>query len=377
MKKVSLSRKDFLIGLFVGVAMSIVICFTFDLVKNVTNCHDDSFIQDRIKPHSPYLAQRDTLDGGFSRGWMPHFLPSEEYWIDVHVHLDGISDANGLKHLLDEWFARLDAFRLGKVVAITDDEKMFRVFGEAAEYDLRFAWMYWPEFDAPSVSQIREAVHHGACALKLHNAAIMAGKIPRHVWLNDEWQAIFAYAENTGLPVLWHVTQRHGYSPYHGGGVNSYWQYGWAAGVDFTNEDLLHDMLMLMKRFPKLKVIGAHQLHVGLDRLSELFKEYENLYIDSSCGMYLRWADDFIEEDRKLLCEFVETWSERIIFGTDAGLFPGSIDEYAIQGFLCHERFFLKLGISDKALQDVAWRTAQQLLNMKPGQVIRRGNVRP
>ena len=327
--------------------------------------------------HSPYLIHRDTLDNGFSSGWMPHFQPSEEYWVDVHVHLNGITDSEGLKRLLDDWFARLDAYRLGKVVAITDNEALFRMLGDAAEKDPRFAWIYWPKIDAPSLSLVREAVKNGACGLKLHNKPLMDGATPRTVWQRTEWQEIFSFAETAGLPLLWHVTQRHGYSPYHGGGLNAYWKDGWEEGVDFTNEDLLQDMLAIMRRFSKLKVIGAHQLHVGLDRLQKLLAEYENLYIDSSCGMYLRWADEFIEEDRIILRDFVENWSQRILFGTDADMRPDNIDEFAVQSFLCHARFMLKLGLSDKALQDVAWRTTSELLKLSPVSAARRGNVRP
>jgi predicted TIM-barrel fold metal-dependent hydrolase len=136
-------------------------------------------------------------------------------------------------------------------------------------------------------------------------------------------------------------------------------------------------MLEQMRRYPKLKIIGAHALYVGIDRLAELFSEYENLYIDSSCSMVLRWADDFSEEVRTLLCDFIEKWSERILFGSDGGLFPGSIDDYAVQSFLCHARFMSKLWLNDKALQDVAWRNAYQLLKLKPAIWSRRGSVRP
>jgi predicted TIM-barrel fold metal-dependent hydrolase len=329
------------------------------------------------KPHSPYLIERETLDGGFSRGWMPHFVPSEEYWVDMHAHLDGIATADDLNRLLDKWFAELDAYRLARIVAIVENEELFPILCEAADKDARFAWMYWPQTDSPSLSAVQEAVQNGACALKLHNMTLMQGKTPRNVWQNDEWQKIFAYAESTGLPLLWHVTQRQNYSPYHGGGLNPYWKDGWANGVDFTNEDLLEDMLTQMRNYPKLKVIGAHQLHVGLERLTELLETYENLYIDSSCGMYLRWADDFIESDRVILHDFIEKWSERILFGTDAALAPNSLDAYAVQGFLCHARFILKLGLNDKTLQDVAWRNSEQLLKLKPGNSARRGNVRP
>jgi len=329
------------------------------------------------RPYSPYLIERDTIDNGFSSGWMPHFLPSEEYWVDMHVHLDGVATAGDLDELLNRWFGKLDAYRLARIVAIVENEELFPILAEASEKDPRFAWMYWPRTDAPSLTAVKEAVRNRACALKLHNMTLMEGKTPRTIWQSDEWQAIFSFAETTGLPLLWHVTQRLGYSPYHGGGLNAYWKTGWEKGVDFTNEDLLEDMLAQMRKHPKLKVIGAHQLHIGLDRLTQFLNTYENLYIDSSCGMYLRWADDFIEKDRVLLCDFIEKWSERIVFGTDAALGPNGTDEYAVQGFLCHARFLLKLGLNDKALQDIAWRNSERLLNLKPGNSARRGNVRP
>jgi len=375
-------RNDFLIGLGVGILLVFIALFLYDTIKNSKqdNSDDLSFktnLSDQSRPHSPYLIQRDTLDEGFSRDWMPHFVPSEEYWVDMHVHLSDVKNSNHLKELMDSWFSRLDAFRLGKVVAITEQSEMFKVFGEAVEKDSRFAWFYWPKNDEPSLSLVREAIQNGACGVKLHNREIMEGKVPRDVWQLDEWQKIFAYAEEAGIPLLWHVTQRHSYSPYHGGGLHAYWKSGWELGVDFTNEDLLQDVLAIMRRFPKLKVIGAHQLHVGPARLQSLFEEYDNLYIDSSCGMYLRWADDFIEEDRIILRDFIENWSERILFGTDADIRPGSIDEYAIQGYLCHSRFMLKLGLSDKALQDVAWRTTSDLLKLSSVSAARRGNVRP
>lgn len=365
-----MNKKDFLLGICVGI---LLVCVCFFIINHFHKCD----LTDQKMPHSPYLMERDTIDDGFSGGWMPHFLPSEEYWIDTHVHLRGVVDADGLKHLLDEWFARLDAYRLGKIVAIIEDEKLFEALGEAVVKDPRIAWMYWPKINEPSLLLVQEAVRNGACALKLHNTPVMKGLAPRTVWQNDEWQKIFSYAESIGIPLLWHVTQRHGYSPYHGGGLYADWQEGWERGVTFTNEDLLQDMLAQMRHFPKLKVIGAHQLHVGLKRQQQLLREYENLYIESSCGMYLRWADDFIEEDRVVLRDFIENWSERLMFGTDAVMKPGSLDDYAVQSFLCHVRFMLKLSMSDQALQDVAWRTANRLFDLKPVSSARRGNVRP
>jgi len=374
----SFRLKDFLIGLFAGALLVILTFFvTHTFFKSTIRhtCHTTSV--DPTVPHSPYLLQRDTMDNGFSRDWMIHFYPSEEYWIDMHAHLRGVNSVDNLKQMLDNRFAQLDAYRLGKIVAIADQEDMFNVFNETVAKDPRFAWMYYPKIDNPSLSLVKDAIKNGACALKIHNVRIIEGKTPRDVFKRKEWQDIFSFAESAGIPILWHVTQRHSYSPYHGGGLYAYWQSGWANGVTFTNEDLLMDFLTILRQYPKLKVIGAHQLHVGPKRLNSLFEEYKNLYIDSSCGMYLRWADDFIEKDRLLLHDFVEKWSERIVFGTDADIRPENMDEYALQSFLCHSRFLLKLRLSDKALQDVAWRTTSQLMKLQPVSAARRGNVRP
>jgi predicted TIM-barrel fold metal-dependent hydrolase len=368
-KEPSPLRRGFMFGIGAGISMAIIFLIVAAIFKMTCNQSDSAKLSDPTQPNSHWLSMRDTLDDGFSRGWLPHFMPSEDYWTDMHIHLRNISGMDELEQALDQWFSKSSAYGLRKIVVITGQVSMFEVFGELSKKDPRFAWIYRPSMNDMSVAQVREAVRHGACALKLHNASIMAGRTPRHIWQNDDWQAIFAYLESVGIPILWHVTQRHGFSPYHGGGLNSYWSDGWEKGIDFTNEDLLQDVLALMRRYPKLKVIGAHQLHVGLDRLNELLKAYENLYIDSSCGMTLRWADEFIEKDRLALREFVETWSERIAFGTDLSLSTGGMNEYSMLTFLSHARFILTLRLDDKALQDVAWRTSQQLFNLKPEKV--------
>ena len=372
--KGALNRRDFLAG--VGAGASIAGTGLLSACTNNQSGAQRTFSK-KAKPRSPYLIERETDDDGFSSGWMPHFSPSEELWVDMHVHLRGLTDENSLQNVLNEWFSKLDAYRLGKVVCITDQENLFGLFEEATQNDARFAWIYWPKIETPSLSKVQEAISHGACAIKLHNSPVITGRVSHDIYQRNEWQSIFAYAEANDVPLLWHAVSRVNASPYHGGHLHWLWKEGWERGVTFANKDLLEDMLTLLRRFPKLKIIGAHALYMGLNRLSELFDAYKNLYIDSSCSMLLRWADDFSDEVRDTLCEFIETWSERILFGSDASLFPGSIDEFAIQAFLGHPRFMLKLWLNDKALQDVAWRNAYRLLKLKPGIWIRRGNVGP
>jgi predicted TIM-barrel fold metal-dependent hydrolase len=205
----------------------------------------------------------------------------------------------------------------------------------------------------------------------------MKGMGEPECWFSDKWMEIFKLAESSGLLVLWHVTQRVSYSPYHGGGLNPYWAEGQEKGVRFTNEDLLQAFLKILKTFPRLKVIGAHQLHIGLDRLSSLLDEYDNLFIDTSCGFYLRWADTLYEEDRKVLWEFFMKYRERILFGSDSGVSPNKIDEYLIQGFLCHARFINQLRLPYDVLQLVSHENSERLFGLEPVSAARRGNVRP
>lgn len=332
---------------------------------------------DQLYPHSPFVKERETVDNGFSKGWGFHFQPSEEYWVDCHNHLNSGKTVNELLKMVDECFSHLDAFRLGKALFISDDASSFESFKTVSEIDNRFGWLVYIPFDKPDLEVFKKAIENNAVGLKLHNSPIMRGLGDPGCWFSHEWDEIFKLAESSGIPVLWHVTQRVSYSPYHGGGLNAYWSEGHERGVSFTNEDLLNTMERILVKYPSLKIIGAHQLHIGLDRLTELLDKYENLYIDTSCGFYLRWADSLYEEDRKILWEFFMKYSKRILFGTDSGVAPGKIDEYLLQGFLCHARFINQLRLPYDVLQLVSHENSERLFGLEPVSAARRGNVRP
>lgn len=330
-----------------------------------------------LRPHSSCVTSRETLDGGFSRGWGFHFLPSEEGWIDIHNHFRAVETRNAANALIDQWFARMDAYRLTQSVLIIEGTEHFDMWEALSREDSRFAWAYWPEISEPRPGIVEQAAAKGAVALKLHNAPIMQGTVSRDVYASASWRRVFSFAQEARLPLLWHVTQRLSHSPYHGGGENAYWSEGNGKNKSLSNESLLRDMLRVLQDYPNLKVIGAHQLHIGLERLDTLFHEHGNLAIDSSCGFYLRWADDFIEEDRLILKGFLEKHTGRVLYGTDTMLSPGGVDDYLAQGNLCHARFLLRLGLSCDALQKIAWRNAVELLRLPEIHGARRGCVRP
>lgn len=332
---------------------------------------------ERKEPHSPDVMERETLDDGFSKDLGFFFQPNEAYWFDAHTHLNRAQTESELVGLIDEWFGRLDAFRLGRFLSIVDEVEHYPLYGEVSAKDDRFSWIARLKPDNPDVDLLKRAFDLGAIGLKLHNAVIMRGGHPHDIWLSDEWAKVFSFLEETGKPILWHVTQRMSASPYHGGGFQSYWEEGWKKGVTFDNEDLLEITLKVMRNHPRLVVQGAHQLHLGFDRLASLFDQYENLYIDTSCAWFVRWADQLYERDRERLREFTLKYSDRILFGTDAGLKPGGIDEYLVQGFLCHARCVSQLRLPDDVLQKVSHLNGERLYGLNRLDASRRGNYRP
>jgi|LSQX01.1.fsa_nt_gb predicted TIM-barrel fold metal-dependent hydrolase len=332
----------------------------------------------RNRNYSPDVEERKTLDNSFSSGLGFHFLPSEEYWFDMHVHLKDAYSLADIRQALAEWFGILDGYRLEALTLLVEEPALFAPLQEIMQEDERVSWMYYLHHDKADIDLVKQALDCGAAGLKLHNAPIMRGQAERTIWFTDQWQEIFAFLQEKKKSILWHVTQRTSRSPYHGGSENPYWSENKTkTRGTFDNETLLQDFLSLVEKYPGIYFIGAHQLHLGLDRLASELDRYDNLYIDSSCSFFLRWADQLYPEDRETYLEFFRRYKDRILFGSDASLAPGQVDNYLIQSFLGHARFVLQLQLPDDILQAVAWQNAQRLIGLNITQVQRRGNVRP
>jgi len=80
-----------------------------------------------------------------------HFPPSEEYWVDCHNHLSSGKTHSQLYAMLNEWFARLDGFRLGKVMEIAEGTDAFNVYKDVSSQDKRFSWLLHMPFNKPDV----------------------------------------------------------------------------------------------------------------------------------------------------------------------------------------------------------------------------------
>ncbi|MBN2157549.1 MAG: amidohydrolase family protein [Candidatus Lokiarchaeota archaeon] len=132
------------------------------------------------------------------------------------------------------------------------------------------------------------------------------------------WDPFWAFAEAVGLPILWHVND-----------PEEFWDKskiptwakdrGWFYGEDtINNEDQYRQVLTVLKRHPRLKLIFAHFFFMSaqLERLSKIFDEYPNVCVDLTPGieMYINFSNNISEVTR-----FFERFQSRILYGTDIG----------------------------------------------------------
>jgi predicted TIM-barrel fold metal-dependent hydrolase len=327
-------------------------------------------------PHSPDVHEREHVDDGFSMGWGAHHQPSEKYWIDCHAHIRE-TDTDVVNELINRWTDRLDAWRLRRTIGLDGSPDNADDFGTAARENDRFRWLLWPGPNEPDLDDLDTCLDAGASGLKLHNRPVIEEAIDPTVWHSEAWYRIFERLDEVDLPVLWHVTQRHTDAPYTGGGRYSYWETGWENGAEFTNEDLLQAFLSVVEDHPGIDFVGAHQLHIGFDRLAGLFAQYPNLYVDTSIGCFVRWGDEIPPTDRERAREFFLNWSERILFGTDCILSRDLMGEYLYQQFLGHVRYIRQLNLPYDPLQQVSHRNAERLFGLKHLDTPQKGALRP
>ena len=333
-----------------------------------------------LYPHAPDVLERETEDSGFSRGWGFHFQTSERYWIDCHVHARGGPE---FRQCLDEWFDWAVAWRLAKLIAVDgkprspETQFSYEDLATVAKEDTRLAFLYFPGLDDTDTEPLEHALELGARGLKLWSPTlVIEGRQPDE-FEHPKWEGVFKIVNDRRLPIVWHVTQRLTDSPYTGGGRNAYWSEGWKKGVKYTNEDLLQSFLRIAQAYPKGYFIGAHQLHVGWDRLEQIFEEYPNVYTDTSIGCFVRWGDVMYPEDQKKLRDFFIKYSDRIVFGTDIGVGINQHQETYRLSLMGHMLFIRQLRLPYSELQKVSHQNAERLFRLEKSSDVRMGTIRP
>jgi len=330
-------------------------------------------------PHGKDVLERDHSENGFAAGWSMHAKPVPDYYFDCHIHYDGAKGPTVAERIAVPMglSAEAGAERVLLIIQVygkkwqpttetdtaryfTADELKTAVAGLSD--DKRIFWGPYIRYGSPEPELVHLAADLGASYVKLHNSPQIVENAPADLWLGRQWRETFKAIAERGLPVLWHVTQRLPGSAYTGGGRNTYWQKGWEAGVAYNNEDLLTIFLTCCRHFPDIKFIGAHQLHIGWDRLDGLFAGYPNLYVDTTIGCQLLDYDDFYEHDKAYLRDMFIRRADRILYGTDT--FWGKNDAINETVVRRHMRFILKLDLPEDVLNPVCHGNAERLIGV-------------
>ncbi len=335
-------------------------------------------------PHSEDLYKRETVDNGFSKGWGMHFKPVADYFFDAHTHYhERYFPGGDISDALSSTIEQMDELGIKKAMILfkvydngwQPEEgnlgPFFKIDEIIKHKDFfnsqdRFLWAPYLRYKDPNLDIINKSIKAGASLIKLHNAHIIIDGASPDVWLSCEWQKVFCEIEKNALPVMWHVTQRRTECKYRGMGAESYWKDGVKKGITYSNEELLQVFLKVVEKYPSINFIGAHQLHIGWERLGELFDKYPNLYTDTSTGCFLNPDDDFYPEDKEYLRNFFIKYQDRIMFATDIYYEKGiETNKKFIFENKGHIRFVNKLELPEDILQKIAYKNAERLYKCK------------
>lgn len=132
------------------------------------------------------------------------------------------------------------------------------------------------------------------------------------------WEPLWSYAEETGLPILWHVNDPETCwdpenAPRHIRMAGELYDDSYV-----NNEDQYRQVLAVLDRHPRIRIIFAHLFFMSaqLPRLAEILDKYPNIMVDITPGLeiYVNLSNSTGEARA-----FFEKYQDRIIYGTDIG----------------------------------------------------------
>lgn len=288
--------------------------------------------------------------------------PRKHKVIDIHEHVQTERDAKLLLAAMD----RLNIERTCLMGTTTytftlDNQYGFEghhqnnddIIALKQKYPGRFcAFITLDPLEGDLLPKVQEYVRKGADGVKLyagHGAA--HGKGPFHPMpLDDERLApLFAWAEQTQLPILLHVNF-----------------------IKYYDETV-----RLLERHPYLRLVIPHfGLHKNrqdrLDRLSWVLKRYPNVYTDISFGWHAFHEEGFraLARWRSRSKKWIEAHADKVLFASDMVIEKTKDEAYVdntlrsyfqllenkkLRLFLVPELTMHGLGVDDAALKTIYW----------------------
>ena len=132
------------------------------------------------------------------------------------------------------------------------------------------------------------------------------------------WEPFWVWAEENAIPFLWHVNDPEDFWDREHAPAFAVAQ-GWLYDESYINNEAQYtQVLNVLSRHPKLKIIFAHFffLSAQLERLSDILDRYPNVKVDLTPGieMYENFSGNL--DNTKA---FFAKYSDRICYGTDIG----------------------------------------------------------
>lgn len=247
--------------------------------------------------------------------------------IDGHVHCAQQVDPAALEAVLTRTgtdMANIAACAHSRALSLTPQalamKKLwpgrFYVFGslDVSEYYLH------PDTLGAHMAQYAVRMAQAGCdGIKmLEGKPQMRKKYPVPPFDDARWEAFWAWAEETGTPILWHVNDPENFWDLEHAPAFAI-QQGWLYDDSYVNNEAQYaEVLNVLARHPALKIDFAHFFFMSaqLDRLDAILARYANVRVDLTPGieMYENFSAG-IDRARA----FFDRWHDRIIYGTDIG----------------------------------------------------------
>lgn len=169
--------------------------------------------------------------------------------------------------------------------------------------------------------QIDRLVDAGVDGIKLIESKPATRRKIGHALDGEYYAGAFEQIARHDLPLVWHVAD-----------PEEFWDPSaipsWAAekgwGYDdtvATKEALYAEAFAVLRRHPSLRVIFAHFffLSADLDRAASLLEMYPGVCLDLAPGVEMLYN---FSRDLRRSREFFHAYADRIVYGTDLGIFP-------------------------------------------------------
>lgn len=196
------------------------------------------------------------------------------------------------------------------------DENKFYVF---TSLDVSEYFKHGRQFGKYMARYVDRALKFGCDGVKMIEGKPSVRKMLQIIPFDDErWEPYWCYAEQIGLPILWHVNDP---SEFWDKDKISTWakSKGWYYDESYVSSSRQYDEVFnVLKRHPNLKITFAHFFFLSdnLGRLQTILDAYPNVNVDITPGIEMYVNLSSCPDKAR---DFFIKNSTRIIYGTDIG----------------------------------------------------------